>query len=56
LPIRIEDGPDGRRIFVKAPQAKFRSGGSALKQQVETVLRSTLSDQSSPLLVDVGPV
>jgi len=56
LPIRIEDGPDGRRIFVRAPQAKLRSGDSALRQQVEKVLRSTLSDQSSPLLVDVGPV
>ncbi len=56
LPIRIEDGSDGRRIFVKAPQAKLRSGDGALRQQVEKVLRSTLSDQSSPLLVDVGPV
>jgi len=56
LPLRIEEGPDGRRIFVQAPQAKFRSGDSVLKQRVETVLRATLSDQSSPLLVDVGPV
>jgi PhzF family phenazine biosynthesis protein len=56
LPLRIEEGPDGRRIFVKAPQAKVRSGDSALKQQVETVLRATLADQSRPLVVDVGPV
>jgi PhzF family phenazine biosynthesis protein len=56
LPIRIEEGPDGRRIFVKAPQAKVRSADGAVKRQVETALRSTLSDQSSPLLVDVGPV
>ena len=56
LPIRIEDGPDGRRIFVRAPQAKIRSGDSALSRQVAAVLRAALSDQSSPLLVDVGPV
>src|SRR5512139_426078 len=56
LPIRIEDAPDGRRIFVKAPQAKIRGGDSALKQQAEMALRARLSDQSHPLLVDVGPV
>jgi len=56
LPIRIEDAPDGRRIFVKAPQPKIRGGDSALKQQAEMALRARLSDQSRPLLVDVGPV
>lgn len=35
---------------------KIRGGDSALKQQAEMALRARLSDQSRPLLVDVGPV
>ncbi|MBI5880410.1 MAG: PhzF family phenazine biosynthesis protein [Chloroflexi bacterium] len=56
LPIRIEQHPDGRRVFVRAPQATLRLGDDRLRARVEAVLGAPLCAGSIPTLVDVGPI
>ena len=55
LPLRVENTPEGRHIFVKAPCAKI-SPVEARIADIGSVLDAGLAGETAPLLVDVGPV
>jgi PhzF family phenazine biosynthesis protein len=54
LPLRVEEGSEGRWIFVRAPEAKLDSGLDL--PSLEGALGSPLSARAAPLRVEVGPV
>lgn len=55
LPLQVEDGPDGRRIHVQAPPARFAGVVDGDGGRLAAVLGATPLGTPAPQVVDNGP-
>ncbi|MEO5625940.1 MAG: PhzF family phenazine biosynthesis protein [Dokdonella sp.] len=55
LPVRIEGGGAGRRIFVQSPRARLEPPLSGLVEEFTAALGATPNTDPAPRLIDVGP-
>ena len=55
LPVRIEDEGDVRRLFVRAPEARFGSADPGLAARLSAALGSEVAADPVPRAITVGP-
>lgn len=56
LPLTIENTPERRHLFVKAPSAKIEPVKESWIMEIESVLDAGIDKRTPPCLIDVGPV